>query len=233
MAKKPKKTPKWQKKNRKRLEGNGRSTIVMYNSGNNIVPDEMYVKLKYVNTGNLNQINGAFKICEEYFGNDINQVVLSTAGTQPMGHDQWARFYGKFQVMSSNVNVEVVQLEQSTVNAGCNVCLSVHNAILTPVGIRQQIEQPYSKNRLMMDTGQGNKAKFNIYMNTKKILGYHNDIKDLEDTHGSLVPAASPKKFYIYSLTAAGVAGSAYNLTWQSEITYYVRLFDRLQLNTS
>ena len=213
-------------KYRKRGKRNNVNTLVV--KGPTIVPDQMFTKLTYRGNAWLNEPNGLF---QTYVlrGNSIFDPEFGGVASQPLGRDQWASFYNKYQVMASKITVKILPTGEQGQNFSFCVLPTVDPSAS---GIRQIEEQPYNKSR-MLSRVQDNAKTISSYMKTSAIFGTKNILAE-EDTQAE--QAANPSKEWYWLLGAANhsLSGTGQmSLDVFIEVEYYVRYFDRVQLARS
>lgn len=211
------------KKRRRKKKGSPKSIILR---GPSVVPDQIMLKMKYRDLVNLNSPQGVYTY-RNYRGNSIFDPDQQSIGKQPLGRDQWDPFYQRYQVMASKC---VVRFAQSKVNgANLNCCLTPTDGVGVLLDIVTQMEQPYSKSKLLCYDATAPKV-LSSYMTTKKKFGYSKGITQNDQL--SALNGNNPAEQWYWVVGVAGTGGQM-SVDLNIEITYYVRLFDRKELPRS
>lgn len=214
------------RKRRFRKKRNGPKTLIL--RGPTAVPDQMLVKMKYVQLFTLSSAGG--NTAHQVFrGNSIFDPDFTGVGGQPMSRDQWQDFYQRYTVTGSSIKVEY-NLQASADGIGSIMGIVPVDTSGAVTGIGQAIELPYSKH-ISVPNNQSVPLVLKNYITTKKKFGYKNILQedDLSATFG-----ANPVEQYfwnVYMITADALSSSTANCV--ATITYYVRMFDRKDLSRS
>lgn len=192
--------------------------------GPTITPDSVYVKMHYSQNINLNAAGGAY-IEQIFRGNSIQDPDFSGVGGQPLGHDQWAAFYNKYQVMGSKITIRAVT--RPTPTSGGTLVVAPVDLSTGFTGILQAAEAPYAKSKVISPFNNV-ETRMQCYMGTKAKFGYRNteELNILAALFG-----ANPQEEFFWSVSAAPLDGTGtINIDLLCQIVYYVKLFDRKEL---
>lgn len=215
------------KRRRKKASPRNRvNTLVV--KGPTIVPDQMFTKLTYRGDAWINEPNGLFQT-HILRGNSIFDPEFGGVSSQPLGRDQWANFYGNYQVMASKITVKCLP----TGEQGNNFTLCVIPTVdPSATGIRQIEEQPYHQSR-MLYVNQDNAKQINSYMKSATIFGTK-DILSEEDTQAVQTQNPNQEWYWLIGASNLSLSGTGQmSLDIHYEVEYYVRYFNRKQLQRS
>lgn len=216
---------KYKKRKHKRKRNKTNSLVLR---GPTIVPDQMFTKLTYRGNYLLKEPNG-LPVSAVYRGNSIFDPEFGPIAGQPLGRDQWANFYGQYQVMASKIVAKVLPTASQGQNFSIVVVPTTDPSF---TGIQQLQEQPYAKSRLL-SSKQENAKTISSYMKSGAIFGSKSIVQE-EDTQA--IQTANPSKEWYWLVASAnqGLSGTGQmEVDVMVEIEYYVRFFDRKQLNRS
>lgn len=186
----------------------------------------MYTKLPYFAVHNLvSAISGTATYI--YRGNDIFDPNFTGVGGQPTGMDQLALLYSRFRVRGSRMTV--VATNNSLVPMVVTlVPTSSSGATTTDVAATL----PYAKTvTLVANTGGASTKILSSYISTKKVFGLRRLGDETDYTSGF---AASPAFVWFWRINASSADGStSHDIVFSVKITYYVELWNRVQLAAS
>ncbi len=215
---------RYRKKNRafkRKHPKNRNSTVSLFNIGPTLIPDEMFVKMRFNTAKNMLNSDGSFEL-RSFALNSTFQCDRAISSTQPMGRDEWQNFYNDYQVLGSKCEVEVAH--GATQNRAVRVALTPVAGAGSITGIAQQLEAPYTKDVYMAQNNDSRKIV--NYMSVKKLLGYHNEIYDVEGTQANF--ASDPSELALWEVSVANQPGDGItDIDYSITLTYYVRLFTR------
>ncbi len=187
-------------------------------------PDSVIVQLK-LGTRGL-QLPGAPNDRVTLKGNDVFAPDPAHGSSrQPIGYDQWATQYKKYEVLSSAISTRVVNISTTGVVNWC----AYPSFDFTDITYGDAIAQRYSKSSFSDTIGSG-QASSRIYskMGTYKLLGRPS---------GSLSFTAlvtnSPTKTWdwVFEFTNPETTNLQYD--FQTNITYSVRFYERVAMRDS
>lgn len=215
------------KKNYRKRKKN--KTTTMYLSRPSIVADQMYVKMKYTELitmistgGNIEKYN--------FRANSIFDPNETGTGNQPLGRDQWAAFFNRYQVMGSSISAEFSPRE--TADGSGTVFGIVPVDFTTSItGISQAIEQPYSKHYSCPAKPQSAKT-LKSYMSTKKLKGISGDVT-LDDRLAAQNGTNPLEQWYWQLFVISSDSLNSAIVDVVVSLTFNVRLFDRKELARS
>lgn len=208
-----------------------RKTVSMILPAPYVVPDELLVKLRYNISGD--HIGTGLRITE-FNGNNANAVFVGGPGENAaMGMNQWAQFYNNYQVVGSKCSLQWLVDVDPALKRSVKVAMVPYTSPASPpTTIDQASEMTYGKT-LILAENQNKQEMLSNYMSTKKILGYHNNIDDVEFTHANTASKISPTKEWRWGIFTQSLAAQAYQVQFDGYIDYYVRLFARRTLARS
>jgi hypothetical protein len=190
------------------------------------IPDVKHVKLKYTT---FLLMTGTPTSTWKFRGNSIHDPDFTGVGGQPLGHDQWNNFYEKYMVKSSSIDVQI--LNNATTAGPGNVLINLLPQDSNVTRNYQELsDSQYNKNRFVAPVSAGQNGIFmKHFISTKKIMG-DNVLDDLyEADFGS-----NPSEQWYWTLQADNFNQfSQHSLDVKVTITYYVKLFQRVELLNS
>ncbi len=215
---------KRKKRKYKKRKSRQPSTVVI--RGVSLVPDRLFVKLKYSQMLNFTQTGVlGFNV---FRGNSLFDPDQTGAGTtQPMGFDQWKLLYERYKVHASSISLRVVN---STSTVTKLVLFPMTDAVSLVNDINEASEQPYSKSRMI--TGQGGSPFVNIYnkMSTKKIRGVR---IPLDDDYSANIDANPARQWFWHILCQDPLFTGTLDLLVDVSIIYYAEFMKRAPVNAS
>lgn len=190
------------------------------------IPDVKHVKLQYTTFLNLAGTPTARHV---FSGNSIHDPDVTGIGGQPLGHDQWQAFYEKYMVKSSKIQVQI--LNNSTTASPGNVLINLNPMDDNAVRFYDELAgMQYNKNRFVAPVSAGSNGVYmSHYMGTKKIMG-DEVLDDLYEGRFGFDP--TEKWYWVIQADAFNGIG-AVNLAVKVTMTYYVKLFQRVELFAS
>lgn len=226
-------TKKYRKRRKKFMpNGSNSKTQSLMIDGASVVPDELLVKLRYNISGGH---SGIGIINTTLSGNNPNAVFTGGTGENAaMGMQEWSQFYSKYQVLGSRLSLDYLVDTDPTLKKAVKVAVVPFTspAIDPPTTVSQVAEMRYGKSKLLAEN-QNKVHNISTYMSSKKILGYHHSIDDLEFTHGNMASKADPTQTWVWQISSDTLGTGAYELQYDGYIDYYVRLFLRSTLPPS
>lgn len=190
------------------------------------IPDAMLIKLKYTTFFTLSGTpTGSWK----FRGNSIHDPDLTGTGGQPLGHDQWEAFYEKYCVNGSKIQLQF--LNDSTTAAPGNVLL---NVVPMDDNVSRSYDElnsmQFNRNRMIAPVSAGqNGVYMSSYMSTRKLMGENT----LDDVYESAFGTNPTREWYWHVQSDSFDGLSAHSLSCKATITYYVKLFQRVELLSS
>ncbi len=188
-----------------------------------VMPDTMYLKMKYVETHFFTAGIGS---SQNYALNDVRDPDITGLGHQPLGFDQWMAFYQFFEVLGSQIKLKGLN-ESNTVSWQ----IACYPAIQTPsLTISAAKEQPYVSYRFQAGAATGNQImRMRKYMSVRKLEGRSTASINFTGTASS---SPSSLRFWVIQIASVNQA-STINVQLDVELTYYVKLFRRINLSQS
>lgn len=196
-----------------------------YNMYSSIIPNRMVTKLAY--TENLNMVEGVTGfIYASYRANSIFDPNATAAGHQPLGHDQWAAFYGNYRVLRCAIKVEMVQ-NQSTGNVHIGITPSESLTITNEAS-----EQPGAVHCLIVRNSAGpNLRTLGTKMDIRKFDGERgNNSTDSSQAAFGANPT-DQKIFHVWAQNPTG--GATVDVQGLVRLEYEVEMFNRVPLSAS
>ena len=215
---------KYRRQRQKKRASKATTTIIRNPS---TITDITRVKLRYSEIVNLTSTDGTFPN-RVYRANSIWQPNLVVSAEQPYGRDQWANFYGRYLV--TGMAAQVTAVSQPTPTSAGGVCLSLVDATGEPTSYLKAVEMPYS-NTMLIAPFETRAKKLKLYCSTKKRAGYK-DIDTQDDLSATITGNPSELYYWVLGLQATQNPGTI-TASFQVEITYYVKLYDRKELGRS
>ena len=199
-----------------------------------MIPDNLYIKLKWTEIRNT---ANAFTDKQAY---ELNGAAIPVASaptvTQPMGWDQWSRFYQRYECFGSQINVLIAN-RAATNLVGTSVVPLNDSGI--PLDFNEVHTQPYATTRYTSGSNGKAFARIKKYMSVKKLearsttsqnfTGETADALAMPPTIGTLPDI---RKFWvIFSQTMNLV--TTIDVFYDVTITYYLRFFLRRSMDAS
>lgn len=192
-----------------------------------IVPDRLFVKLKYQERISLSNTTGALS-SYLFSGNSIYDPNHTGTGAQPAGFDQWAAFYNRYTVRGSKMSVQFANVQTTNAAAAVENVLVAVNDTTGYTDLDAASANPYMRRTLYTPTNGFPVLK--SFMSTKKIVGQR--MVD-DDTYGSAVTTSPVDQWYWQILSLPVDRLSSLTQYAYVTIVYYVEFHDRKQLNLS
>ncbi len=178
----------------------------------NIVPDSHIVRLRYVETFQLNPGAAGQASTHIFRANSIFDPNLTGVGHQPLGHDQWAVFYDHYNVIGSKITAKFISNgDDFSGPAHVGVLLKDDTTtIIDPVNI---MEQSNSRYKVMTSANATQLATVQGFYSPKKFFA----IKDISDNRSILGAAfgSNPVEdayFHVYAGPLnSGIDTTAFN----------------------
>ena len=195
-----------------------------------LAPDRMRVKLMYSDTVIQSGLGGALSE-QTYRGNSLFDPDKTGVGLQPVGHDQWSNFYGKYRVLSSSIKCQFVP-PTSGLTAFVNACVLPTTA--DPSGFTSFNAarcNPYAKYKITTGTQANGHTDINNHMSVGKFFGL--DIRSNDGTSAQNNNNPAQEMFW-QIICGPGLGGTAdHTINVVTTITYYCEYYDRSPLNLS
>mgnify|MGYP007068492609 CR=1 FL=1 len=189
------------------------------------VSTSTYVKMKYAGSLVLNDAVGGIVQSHIFSGNNLNDPDVTGVGHQPLGHDQWANFYSKYNVLGSKIQVKLIGVANVAL-----VSLYASLSSSSTADVDTSCEQPYS--RRMLIGVNDNAHTIGSYRKTHMIWGAAPTEK-FDDTYSANMNSSPTRHWYWHIESVHPDKTSTHKVVGYVNITYYVRLFDRVQLSQS
>lgn len=210
----------------------GRATVRTVRTPTGI-PDRIQVKMKYTQNVNLVDNVGGVDTLWTLRGNSLWDPDFTGTGGQPMGRDQWNNFYQQYRVNASKLKVQLLNNNSSIATGNCFAAIfpvAPDPPSSTEMTAYQRSERPYTRSRVLPTSGSGRPIYLSSYMSTKKIYG----LKSVSYSPAySQVMGGNPSSEWYWGIQITNLNGDIHNVIALITITYYVELFDRVELLTS
>ena len=219
------KTGRYKKKKGKRRKVN--QTIIR---GPSVIGDSTLVKLRYTGVFALASAGGVVDN-RVFRGNSIFDPDQALGGGQPMGFDEWKSFYQRYQVTASSMKIAVTTFPGASAQVGAILYVVPTDSATAISGILQPLELPYSKYKVISPI-QSTPVYINNYISTKVKFGYTKGIEQEDDLSASV--STNPIEQFYWNMGLGSLDGTnALTVNALVTLTYYVRFFDRKDLNRS
>lgn len=192
------------------------------------VPDRLKVKLPYHTVVNY---TGALGVQDYVFNlNSIWDPDRTGVGHQPLGRDQWAAFYNRYRVYG-------VQIRWSFTNKSdvpANIALVGNNDPVMVLGNDAMFEQSHMNKKQVGAKGGIDTKVITKYFTPARITG-RPLVSYVADDRYQATMNANPQETIVAHFYCANADGGTNPLAGNAtiHITYYVELFDRVNLNWS
>lgn len=212
------------KPKRRRYRGKRQKSNMLINRGPSVVPDRYRTKLVYTLKTQANSSNLVQTVVR---GNSVFDPEWAVGGNQPTGFDQLSTLYGRYIVHGCQIKVRAVNL-----GAGVGKIVVFPTTATSINNIREAIQAPYSKTRMLAPTGSGQSMTYiSSYSSTKSIRGITGPLVD--DELEALTTANPPKEWYWIVAGSHFDEASIIDQDWEITVVYYVDFFKRLKLSNS
>jgi len=202
-----------------------RATVAVSSTQVAVVPDRMTVKMKYVQTIDLNTTSTS--IASNIFRlNSIYDVDYTGAGHQPTGHDQWAYFYQYYRVL----RVRVKALAEAT-NQIHTIAMGPTTSSATSTYVQDRAEDPRAQVDVI--TPNGPKSTLVADYDIRALFGVPAATFGTQDYYSAVFatnPSAVMYFEYVVYNNAGATTGHVY-LTIEFEFT--VEMYQRNDLAPS
>lgn len=193
--------------------------------------EQALVKMRYTQRFGLFTDDSTMAVYK-FRGNSIYDADFTSAGGQPMGHDEWSQFFHRYQVVGSSVSLKAINSPGLELNYMVGI-LPQTNTDVQPANMDALIEAPHSRHRIMAALAS-RPALLKASMSTKKLFGWPGLISTHEGS--TAVFGTNPSNTWLWvigiqQLTTAGVG--TVSVDFEITITYRCRLFQRLTLTES
>lgn len=203
------------------------NAVSLINIGPAVLPDAMYVKMKFNSSGLFANSDGDFEAID-FAGNSIFQCNVSNELGQPLGRDQWNSFYEQYHVIGSRCHIDFSA--GGTQLNSCRVGMVPVNITGSLTDVGQAQELPYEKSRMLTSTNDS--VTLSNYMSTKKVHGFTRDLEESRDFYSDM--AANPNERWLWTVYCRNQPGiGVTDMNFDLTITYYVKLFGRRILGRS
>lgn len=211
---------------KRRKKSNARKKYRKYNQliGTSGFPTQLYTKLKYTQTVQLNATSGTIST-NVFSGNSCFDPDVSGTGHQPYFYDQLTSIYNSYCVFASKIHV--VAGTNSSVDSRVVVRPAIPSTAVGNMDL--ECERPNCKCAYIKP--EGTAKPLNHFAKSGQVFGSQS--KKLDENFQA-ASSANPNNRW-YWLVAAQATDSASTAVVQATvtITYYVRFFDRATVGSS
>lgn len=184
-------------------------------------PDVMIVKLAYTHEGVFTPGVASAQLL--FRGNGPYDPDVLVGGGQPLGYDQWANVYERYNVHASSCTITALPINSAATGS--------YEIIVTPVNDTTTLstpnDLPYAKSRYGGHIGGGGITTIKNYMSTKKIVGE----VDIDDEDYSASVGASPLRQWYWNITTNSLDGMTnINMYHKIRVVYYMKFYRRREL---
>lgn len=195
-----------------------------------VLPDRLFVKLKYTQIG-YKVMAGQAQTIVSFRGNSPYDPDAQIGGHSAFGYDQWKSFYTNYRVHKSNIFVRIAYANESM-----RMAITPSTKVYKPQNISEAYEAPYTKRKTIATTLLTDNYVFNS-MYTKKIFGVKSIIDDdfiAETNNTTDLKRNIPNNQWFWTMNFASYDGTT-NITAYVDITvtYFVEFLNRVELTRS
>lgn len=203
------------------------STIVRAPSG---IGDQVFVKLHYSDVVSLEALAGAFAQIN-YRANSAFDPEAAVGGNQPLGYDQWETFFMRYQVIGCAINLQCIMNASLSPPSHATVAIVPTDTTVTLNSMEQAVEFPYARSKIQ--SAFSNRPTFlKAYLSTARKLGYAKGISQEPSLSALTTTNPSEQWFWNICLQALDNASDV-KIQCRVKLTYYIRFFDRRDLQRS
>lgn len=213
---------KYGKKKYKKTIYSNKSLSSLSIKGPSVVPDRMFVKMKYSEIVALSPgtTNGSYM----FSGNSIFDPNVTAVGTQPTGYDQWSGFYSKYRVRASKIKIR----SSSGSSVPVTFSLVPTNSSVAITGYNESIRLPRAKS-CMLGVSGNTVSYCKNYAKSKVIMG-----ENLMDDNSAASFGSNPVNRWYWIVWAQSIDNLSHIVVYfEFEVTYYVELYNRVDLDLS
>ncbi len=188
-----------------------------------VMPDTVLVPMRYRESVLFTNISGLGTYV--YSMNNIFDPNITGTGHQPLGHDQWATFFSKYEVLASRIKIKILPPDLNIVRFTV-----FPSETVTPLGnSTASSEQPYSKTTSITDSVVSKSNFITNYMSVRKLEGRSTASINFTAPFGSAPTSQRYWQLMLASLSGTSIA----DIFVDVDILYYCRLFKRITLSSS
>lgn len=195
-----------------------------------VITDQTLVKLKYRQTIFLDIVDSSFETAS-FRANSIFDPAGVLGSTQPMGHDQWATLYNKYQVLGCKISARFAAAEENA--TAVELCLLAHTQTTAGFSdIRQMSEQTGAVTKLVpaRSTALGS---FRMYRSSAKLFQITGSMSTEHETIADFGANPTTQWFFTFGGNTVANNSDLTRVVFQIQLTLYVRMLDRIILARS
>lgn len=181
--------------------------------------DSVITKLVYTSPYNVSDGGAVTQRNRQWNVNSLYDPDLTGTGTQPMGFDQLATIYNKYQVFGCAYEWTLMQLDRPSKH----VAIATNSSSTIPADVNAAIETPYSKSTFT--NPEAGTRRIKGYVNIKKLLGQSQAAFDRRYNESDVT--GSPSQQVILNLMSLSATTGWYQYTTDVKLTFYCKFFER------
>lgn len=224
-----KKGYKGKKKNAKKNNYSRSSSTVVRAPSNGGISDRLYTMMTYSMTKVLTStVTPAYNI---FRLNSIHDPDATGTGKRPLTHNQWQSFYKNYRVYGAKFHVDFINTSTTE-----QVDVFVVPKSVTDVTTVSDLlmEKGLVKKSLLGIEGSGQAIRaIKGYYSNAKILGYTKKQYGTEKATSATMTSNAAEQTYLHVYSQCIDQATSVSVRIRVNITYYVCLFDRVQLSQS
>lgn len=190
-------------------------------------PDVAMVKLKFTDVVRTQETAGPTQFFDNFRANNVYDPRYSFGGTSAQMLSWYGQVYDKYCVMGCKIRVQFVNLADDFCRTVGVIAYTNSSNISSSADSNQLLSQPYCRWRLLGPVASSKStATMSMYMSTSKIFG--KKISNLEEFSAAIL--GSPANDYTWYYAVFGTSRestSDIDLSYQVQLTYYVKFYDR------
>lgn len=189
-----------------------------------LLPDMLFTKLKY-NGRSSSTATSPFNT-QIYSINSLFDPDQTATGHQPLGFDEWASFYARYEVKASRIRVRIHNVH----NANAMETVVYPSQASVPVTtLSTTIEQPYSRRVATAGTNSKMTGFMTNYIGVKKLMG-----RNIDSVNFTASTTANPAHQVYWVIYTSSLDGSTnVDMILEVDILYYCRFYQRNSLESS
>lgn len=192
------------------------------------IPDRMLLKLPYYEAIKWSGNTSAYY---DWNLNSIYDPNRSGVGHQPLGFDQWGKFYNRYRVYGVTVRFSATNLADVPVRVGI-IADNLASGV-TYLSDQSKFEQPHMKSFILGNAQGMNTRTFKTFFSCAKIQGSPKSRYN-SDNQFQATWFTNPNEIIAGHIVGASLDGTtALNVLWDVHMIYHIEAFDRLELGLS
>lgn len=156
-------------------------------------------------------------------GNNIYDPEYSTGGGQPLGFDQWAPFFKRFNVISSKVTVRAANLSANALTC----TLLATPTVPSIVDQNHARSLPNSKQVIVTSVNATGQATLSMNLTTAKVFQIdQNRFDDDDDVYSGTFAGTPPAREWIWTIYAQTMNVAALSVACSVTVEYMCEFYD-------